>query len=128
MLLILRKESIMRKFSSYGPVNKKCHFYVPRTELVDIATTELVGDVPEEGGHYITVWAPRQCGKTWVMREALWRLEEDDRFFVAKINLEILKNEKDPLEVVGVIVAELQRAEVLKKVEIHSFSPIQLGL
>ncbi len=73
----------MRKFSSYGPVNKRRHFYVPRTELVDVATTELIGDIPEEGGHYITVWAPRQCGKTWLMRETLWRLEKDDEFVYA---------------------------------------------
>ena len=64
----------------------------------------------------------RSKSRCWVIREALWRLEEDDRFFVAKINLEIIKNEKDPLEVVRVIVEELQKAEVLKNENIRSFN------
>ncbi len=49
----------MRRFSSYGPINPKLHYYVPRQALVDQAVTHLVGEVPDEGGHYITVWAPR---------------------------------------------------------------------
>jgi hypothetical protein len=66
----------MCKFSSYGPVNKTLHYYVPRQELVDRACTQLLGENPDEGGHYITVWAPRQRGKTWVMRKVLWRLQK----------------------------------------------------
>jgi len=85
----------MRKFSSYGPVDKDMNFYVPRTERVDNACHQLVGENPEKGGHYITIWAPRQCGKSWVMREVLWRLGEDDRFHVLKLNLEHLKMVKD---------------------------------
>ena len=57
----------MRRFSSYGPVNPKLHYYAPRKELIEKAYTTLVGENPEEGGHYITVWAPRQYGKTWIM-------------------------------------------------------------
>jgi len=45
----------MRKFSSYGAVNKKLHYYVPRQDLVDHACQQLVGENPDEGGHYITV-------------------------------------------------------------------------
>jgi len=59
----------MRKFSSYGPVDRELHYYVPRQELVDGAFQQLLGDDPNKGGHYITVWAPRQTGKTWIMRE-----------------------------------------------------------
>ncbi|MCP4108110.1 MAG: hypothetical protein GY749_21615, partial [Desulfobacteraceae bacterium] len=55
----------MRKFSSYGPVDTDLHYYVPRKELVDRAYTQLKGVIPDKGGHYITVWAPRQTGKTW---------------------------------------------------------------
>ena len=58
----------MRKFWSYGPVNTNLHYYVPRTELIERALVQLIGEDPNEGGHYITVWAPRQAGKTWVMR------------------------------------------------------------
>ena len=59
----------MRRFSSYGPVNTKLHYYVPRKELVDRVFTQLLGEDPNEDGHYVTVWAPRQTGKTWVMQQ-----------------------------------------------------------
>ena len=49
----------MRKFSSYGAVDKDLNFYVPREELIQKAYTQLIGESPEKkGGHYITVWAP----------------------------------------------------------------------
>ena len=70
----------MRKFSSYGPVNTKLHYYVPREALIEQAYTQLMGENPDEGGHYITVWAPRQRGKSWVMVQTLQRLQEDERF------------------------------------------------
>ena len=94
----------MRKFSSYGPVNTKLHYYVPREALIDRAFTRLLGENPDEGGHYITVWAPRQRGKTWVMREVLWRLQRDGRFDVLKLNLEHLKAETDINSIVQSIV------------------------
>jgi len=50
----------MRKFDSLRPVNTKLHYYVPRDALIEQAYTQLVGENPDEGGHYITVWAPRQ--------------------------------------------------------------------
>ena len=58
----------MRKFSSYGPVSTKLHYYAPRQALIDAAMGQLIGQDPDQGGHYITVWAPRQTGKTWVMQ------------------------------------------------------------
>ncbi len=85
----------MRKFSSYGPVDKDLNFYVPRKEMIDKAVDRLIGEDPEKGGHYITVWAPRQCGKTWIMNEVLFRLAEDDRFCVLKLELEYLKMQDD---------------------------------
>ena len=78
----------MRKFSSYGPVDKDLHFFVPREELIQKAYSQLIGENPNKGGHYITVWAPRQRGKTWLMRDVLWRLQKDERFHVLKLNLE----------------------------------------
>lgn len=58
----------MRHFNSYGPVNCKKHFCVPRQTLIENARQQLIGD-PDEGGHYFTIWAPRQTGKTWLMRQ-----------------------------------------------------------
>jgi hypothetical protein len=59
----------MRRFSSYGPINTKLHYYAPRKELIAGAITQLMGENPSEGGHYITVWAPRQTGKTGSCRK-----------------------------------------------------------
>ncbi len=64
----------MRKFHSYEHINPNIHYYVPREELIERACQNLLGEEPQEGGHYITVWGPRQSGKTWVMRQAVRRL------------------------------------------------------
>ncbi|MCP4345045.1 MAG: AAA family ATPase [Desulfobacterales bacterium] len=103
----------MRKFSSYGPVNTKLHYYVPRKELINRAHAQLVGEIPDEGGHYITIWAPRQAGKTWVMQHVLWRLQKDERFDVLKINLEHLKMNKDADAVLRSVTREILKG--LKK-------------
>ncbi|MFQ5418938.1 MAG: AAA-like domain-containing protein [Anaerolineae bacterium] len=100
----------MYKFSSYGPINTKLHYHVPRTGLIDFAHTQLVGEDPVEGGHYITVWAPRQAGKTWIMQNVLWRLQKDERFDVAKINLQTLKSEPDIGNIIRYIANNLSRA------------------
>jgi len=89
----------MRSFSSYGPIDTDLHYYAPRTELIDRAVSQLIGEKPEKGGHYITVWAPRQTGKSGTLKEALFRLREDKKFDVLKINLEVLKTEEDIGEV-----------------------------
>ena len=108
----------MRKFSSYGPVDKELHFYVPREELIQRGHLELVGENPEKGGHYITVWAPRQCGKTWIMNEILHRLGEDERFHVLKLELEDLKTTEDADEIVSSIAEEIIEELSLKNVRI----------
>ena len=77
-----------RKFSSYGPVNTETEYFVPRTDLVNRAIQQLVGEKNEAGGHYFTVWAPRQSGKTWILGQALYRLQKDERFIVAKLNID----------------------------------------
>lgn len=83
----------MRRFSSYGPLHKDLHYYSAREELIDTAYKQLMGENPQKGGNYITVWAPRQCGKTWLMQQVLFRLQKDPQFDVLKINLENLKDE-----------------------------------
>ncbi|MCX6578894.1 MAG: AAA-like domain-containing protein [Candidatus Aminicenantes bacterium] len=97
----------MRRFSSYGPINTHLHYYAPRKELIARAFTQLVGENPSEGGHYITVWAPRQTGKTSVMQEILFQLKKDPLFDVLKINLENLKNETDVGTIIGAICEEI---------------------
>jgi AAA-like domain len=99
----------MRRFSSYGPVNPKIHYYAPRKELISSAYTRLVGNDPNEGGHYITVWAPRQCGKTWIMLEVLKQLEQSQDFNVVHMGLEHLKNVPDISRIISSITKEISR-------------------
>ena len=66
----------MRRFHSYGPVDKDIHFSVPRTDIVKQYLDQLIGH-PEKGGHYFTVWAPRQTGKTWLTRQVVQEIEFD---------------------------------------------------
>ncbi|OQY48615.1 MAG: hypothetical protein B6242_01885 [Anaerolineaceae bacterium 4572_78] len=84
--------TIMRKFFSYGPLDKDLYYYVPRTKLIDFGLLQLLGENPKKGGHYITVWAPRQQSKTWIMANVLWRLMKDDRFDVVKLNIQDLQH------------------------------------
>jgi len=95
----------MRTFSSYGPVNTALHYYAPREEILDFAHRQLAGSHPEEGGHYITVWAPRQTGKTWTLNNIFNKLRSDERFDVVKVELEVLKTEKD----VGNVLAYIEK-------------------
>ncbi|MCP4149268.1 MAG: AAA family ATPase [bacterium] len=98
----------MRRFSSYGPINNKIHYHAPREALISDAYSQLVGDNPQEDDHYITVWAPRQTGKSWVMGQILHRLQKENRFDALKINLEHLKYENDVPDIIGAI-AEMIR-------------------
>lgn len=110
----------MRKFSSYGPVNTKIHYYVPRQELVERAILHLVGEVPSEGGHYITVWAPRQRGKSWLLNQALWQLNDNPAyagFNALKISLEHLKQERDTN-----VVAQWLANDILEKLALDGLS------
>jgi nitrogen regulatory protein PII-like uncharacterized protein len=97
----------MRRFHSYGPVDIDENYYAPREELIEKAYTQLIGYDPQKSGHYFTVWAPRQTGKTWIMQQILMRLKKDPRFHVLKINLEILKEEKNVSNVIGTIAEEI---------------------
>ncbi len=91
----------MRRFSSYGPVNPKANFCVPRRALVERCVEALVGSPEEEGGHYFTIWAPRQTGKTWVMRRAIdeIRARHGDKFQVGTFSMQgVVVEEDDPEE------------------------------
>jgi len=99
----------MRKFSSYGPVDVDSHYYVPRENLINFACTQLVGDDREKGGHYITVWAPRQAGKTWIMREVMRRLYDTGDFEVGILTLQGIKDVEDEQRVLNHSVRQLER-------------------
>ena len=89
----------MRKFHSYGPVNSKKHFHVPRTELVDKCTQYLIGDI-DDSGHYFTIWGPRQTGKTWLYRQSIEAIKRQyaDQFIVGEISMQgIIFEEHDDL-------------------------------
>ncbi|MFP4308230.1 MAG: hypothetical protein ACLFQQ_13530 [Desulfococcaceae bacterium] len=79
----------MRRFTSYGPVNERKHFILPRSELVESCADHLIDD-PEEGGHFFTIWAPRQTGKTWLARRAKGAIESrhPGRFSVGLVSVQ----------------------------------------
>ncbi len=88
----------MRHFHSYGPVDPELHYCVPRTELISRCADQLVGS-PDKGGHYFTIWAARQTGKTWLMRRAMdeIRKRHGDRFHVATLSIQdIVFSDTDP--------------------------------
>ncbi len=97
----------MRKFSSYGPIDRELHYYVPRQTLIDNITQQLKGDNPNKGGHYITIWAPRQTGKTWIMREVFLTLEQENDFDVVILSLQFLSSVTDSNRVAQLIAREL---------------------
>ncbi len=82
----------MRTFFSYGPVDCEQHFCVPRKKLVEQCLNQLLDD-PQEGGHYFTIWAPRQTGKTWLMRRVLQEIPQryQEKFAVFHFSLGTLR-------------------------------------
>lgn len=97
----------MRRFSSYGPVDTDLYYYVPRKELVAKGLSQLLGEDPQKGGYYFTVWAPRQCGKTWIMQQILYQMRKDSRFDILKINLETLKDRDNAGEIIAIIARKI---------------------
>ncbi|MEE4359241.1 MAG: AAA-like domain-containing protein, partial [Desulfococcaceae bacterium] len=116
----------MRKFSSYGPVDTDLHYHVPREELIEKGCFQLLGENPEKGGHYITVWAPRQCGKSWVMNRTMWRLAEDKRFHVLKLELEYLKTTEDKDRIAICIARDITESLGLKNISISNMDEFHL--
>ncbi len=90
----------MRKFHSYGPVDCEEHFCVQRTDLIDRCVTQMIGH-PEKGGHYFTIWSPRQCGKTWLMRQATQTIEAEypNRFTIGMMSMQgVIMKPEEPEE------------------------------
>ena len=100
----------MRRFLSYGPIDTDLHYHVPRTKLIAQMQQQVLGEVPEKGGHYITVWAPRQRGKTWITQKVMWQLRDDPRYDwldVVKLNLQDLQRVQDPDAAVRAVISRL---------------------
>ncbi len=115
----------MRKFSSYGPVDTSLYYYVPRKELIERSRTQLLGENPNKSGHYITIWAPRQAGKTWIMNQVLWDLAKDGRFDVLKLELEHLKMTEDTDRIASNIAKKIIRYLDLKDITVRNLEEFE---
>ena len=73
----------MKQFTSYGPPHPDSEYMVQRPKLVQDIAQRLIGR-PDTGGHYFTVFAPRQVGKTTTLRQvqAHIRQHHGDAFHV----------------------------------------------
>ena len=128
----------MRRFHSYGPVDCRYHFCVERSELVESCLNQLVG-VPKEGGHYFTIWAPQQTGKTWLMREVTQEIAQrySDQFAVFNVSFGNLRGLDDapnlqgdqikfPQALGGILKAALQNRYALDRSS-RSLSSLRLA-
>ncbi|MDM8562531.1 AAA-like domain-containing protein [Candidatus Marithioploca araucensis] len=116
----------MRRFSSYGPVDKELHYYVPRQELIEGAFQQLLGDDPNKGGHYITVWAPRQTGKTWIMQQVLFILQQDTRFDVVYLPLQDIYLISDINQMAQILAQRLIEKLGLENLTINTLGDLHL--
>ncbi|NIM16880.1 MAG: hypothetical protein GTO45_33265 [Candidatus Aminicenantes bacterium] len=114
----------MRRFSSYGPINTKLHYYAPREELINQAYTNLIGGNPDEGGHYITVWAPRQCGKTWIVQEVVDKIKQTASYACGIFSIERGKKAKTEKAILQVFTTKLTEAFGRKFPAIKTFDQI----
>lgn len=97
----------MRKFTSYESPNPKLHYFAPREKLIANAYEQLVGENPQEGGHYITVWAPRQTGKTWTLLETAKKIRKQDCFHVGIITMQSARDKRTEQDVLKVLIDSL---------------------
>lgn len=58
----------MRYFNYHGPVNPQQHYFITRRELLAQLMIQL------ERGKFFSIFAPRQTGKTTLIREILAHL------------------------------------------------------
>ena len=114
----------MRRFFSYGPVDTEDHYYAPRNELIEDAYNQLLGESPQKSGHYITVWAPRQCGKTWVMLEVVEKIKNTRRFEVGIISMQSAKKEQNEKKILEIFIKKINQAFEKSLPEIQKISDI----
>jgi hypothetical protein len=99
-----KTKQIIRRFWSYGPVNPNLHYFAPRKDLIETAFNLLIGDDPRQGGHFVTVWAPRQTGKSWIMLQVLEQFRKNkshpsgfsgEGIDVVKVDLDLPQHDND---------------------------------
>ncbi|HLP58087.1 MAG TPA: AAA-like domain-containing protein [Candidatus Deferrimicrobium sp.] len=100
----------MKRFSSYGPIDKDLYYYAPRKEIIEKGYKQLIGEYPTKGGHYFTVWAPRQTGKTWIMQEVVDNIKQTGQYDIAIISMERAKEIIAEEEVMQILIEKLQIA------------------
>jgi hypothetical protein len=113
---------MMREFSSYGPIDTDLHYSVPRTALIEQTLAHLKGKVPNKGGHYITIWGPRQTGKTWIMQEVFFKLQKDSQFEVVILSVQFLDSVTEVNQVAQLIAQELTEKLHLEPLNIKTAS------
>jgi hypothetical protein len=75
----------------------------------------LKGDEPDEGGHYVTIWAPRQTGKSWIMQEVSLILQQDTQFDVVMMSLQYISHVTEVNRVAQLIARQLLKWLNLEK-------------
>ena len=114
----------MRQFSSYGPIDTDVHYYSPRDELIQKAITQLIGHNPEKNGHYITKWALRQTGKTWIMQQAVRQIKKNDMFEVGFISLQSAKTQKSDKGVLRIFIKKLKQCLKIDLPEVQEWDEL----
>ena len=72
----------MRYFNTHGPVEVEKHYVVSRQGLADELKTQI------DQGKYFTIFAPRQMGKTTLLRKLNEMLAEDPDYLPIPISFE----------------------------------------
>lgn len=118
-LLLIARRFIMRQFSSYGPIDKELHYYVPRRDLFNHTYGYLTGNNPTKGGHYFTVWAARQTGKSSLLKDVSWELLQDDHYHTANIDIQNLQGTDDSLKCMNSVIHKINAVSNLKLPKIN---------
>jgi len=113
----------MRRFHSYGPVNEKSHFMVKREKLVNHCLENMIGDHKDDG-HYFTLWAPRQTGKTWLIGQVKKEIESKypDKYTIGVMSVQgVIIKDNSPgeifLEKVPLLLWESFEIDIVKPPE-----------
>ena len=80
----------MRKFNTTGPCFPEEHYMLPALDRLP-GIRELVAD-----GNYFVIHAPRQSGKTTVLKALVREVNEKGDMFALYCSLETLQNRSDP--------------------------------
>ncbi|MCE7988694.1 MAG: hypothetical protein DYG89_46660 [Caldilinea sp. CFX5] len=76
----------MRYFNTFGPVDEQKHYVVTRADLIANLLMQI------EEGHYFTIFAPRQMGKTTLMRNLRDHLQESPTYLPIPLSFQLFEN------------------------------------